>query len=400
VIAGKQFKEKEMKVFQMVVFVLAGAFASQAFSAQQQGVTQDEVLIGTILDLSGPLAAYGKDLRNGMTLRIAEVNEQGGVNGRKIRLLVEDNGYDPKRTVLAAQKLINQDKVFAMAGIVGTASNNAALPVLLQKGVMNAFPMALAREMYEPVNKLKFAFVSSYVEQMIKAVPRLYREKKATKACALYQDDEFGLEVMRGAEMGLKTINVEFAERTSYKRGATDFSSQVARLKSANCDFVVMGTLIRESVGAINEARKLGYNPTMVGSVSAYTDLIPKLGGKAMDGFYVTMTAQHPYEDAASAPLRFWANKYKTAFSDSPSVFSVYGYVILDRLISGMQKAGPNLSTDSLAKGLESTKVPADIFGMPAMSWSPTNHLASSESRVSQLQDGRWKVVLDYDQMK
>ena len=119
-----------------------------------------------------------------------------------------------------------------------------------------------------------------------------------------------------------------------------------------------------------------------------------------MDGFYTTMTAQNPYEDDASPPLRFWANKYKTAFSESPSVFSVYGYVILDRLISGMQKAGQNLSTDSLAKAFESMKVPPDIFGMPAMSWSPTNHLASSESRLSQIQDGRWKVVLDYAQMK
>lgn len=375
------------------------AVTAQAAMAQQQGVTKDEILVGTILDLSGPLAAYGKDLRNGMNLRIAEANEQGGVNGRRIKLLIEDNGYDPKRAVLATQKLVTQDKVFIMAGLLGTASNNAALPVLMQRGVINFFPMALARDMYEPVNKLKFAFVSSYVEQMVKAVPKLYREKKATKACTIYQDDEFGLEVMRGAEQGLKTIDVEFAERTTYKRGATDFSSQVARMKAANCDFIVMGTLIRESVGTIAEARKLGYNPTMIASVSAYTDLIPKLGGKAMDGFYTTMSAQHPYEDDASAPLRFWANKYRTSFTDAPSVFSVYGYVILDRLISAMQKTGPNLTTDNLSKTMESLRVPSDIFGMPEMSWSPTNHLASSESRLSQLQDGRWKVVLDYAQM-
>ena len=375
------------------------AVAGQAATAQQQGVTKEEILIGTIQDLSGPLAGYGKDLRNGMNLRVAEVNEQGGVNGRKIKLLVEDSGYDPKRAVLAVQKLVTQDKVFVIAGLLGTSSNNAALPVLMQRGVINFFPMALAREMYEPVNKLKFAFVSSYVEQMVRAVPKLYREKKATRACTIYQDDEFGLEVMRGAEQGLKTINVEFAERTTYKRGATDFSSQVARMKAANCDFIVMGTLIRESVGTIAEARKLGYSPTMIASVSAYTDLIPKLGGKAMDGFYATMSAQHPYEDDASAPLRFWANKYKTSFTDSPTVFSVYGYVILDRLISAMQKTGPNLTTDGLSKTMESMRVPSDIFGMPEMSWSPANHLASSESRLSQLQDGRWKVVLDYAQM-
>lgn len=379
---------------------MALALCCAAAHADQQGVTRTEILVGTIQDLSGPLAAYGKDVRNGMNLRIAESNEQGGVNGRKVKLLLEDSGYDPKRAVLAAQKLVTQDKVFLMAGVLGTSSNVAVMPVLMQKGVMNAFPMALARDMYEPVNKLKFAFVSSYIEQMVKAVPRLYREKKAARPCALYQDDEFGIEVMKGGELGLKMVNVEYAERVTYKRGATDFSSQVARLKAAGCDFIVMGTLIRETVGTINEARKLGYSPTMLASAAAYTDLIPKLGGKAMDGFYSTMTAANPYEDDASPQLRFWANKYKTATGDSPSVFSVYGYVILDRVLAAMSKTGPNLTTDSLAKTLESMRVAPDIFGMPEMSWSPTNHLASSESRLSQLQDGRWKVVLDYAQMK
>jgi branched-chain amino acid transport system substrate-binding protein len=390
-----------MKTFHSAALALVGlALAGSHAMAQPQGVTQTEILVGTILDLSGPLAGYGKEVRNGMNLRISELNEQGGVFGRKIKLLVEDNGYDPKRAVLAAQKLVNQDKVFVMAGVLGTATANAAMPVMFQKNVMNFFPMSLSRDMYEPISKLKFAYASSYVEQMSIVVPRLYREKKATKACTIYQDDEYGLEVVRGAELGLKSINVELAERTSFKRGATDFSSQVARLQAANCDFIVMGTIIRETVGTIAEARKLGYNPTMVGSAAAYTDLIPKLGGKAMDGFYVPMYAVHPYEDEQSSSVRFWAKKYRTTFNESPTVFSVYGYMIIDRLNIGMQKAGTNLTTETLAKGLESIKISSDIFGMPAMSFSPTNHLASTESRLSQLQDGRWKVVVDYAQMK
>ncbi len=265
----------------------------------QQGVSKDELFIGSILDLSWPLAGYGKDLRNGMNLRIAEVNEQGGVHGRKLVLRVEDNGYDLKRAVLAAQKLVSQDKVFIMVGMLG-----AAMSILAQKNAMNFFPMALAKDMYEPVDKLKFAFVSSYIEQMMRATPRLFREKNATKACTLYQDDDYGQEVMKGAEIGLKSINVEFAERTTYKRGSTDSSSQVARLRAANCDFAVLGTVIRETVGAIAEAHKLGYNPTFLTSVGAYTDLIPRLGGKGMDGLYSTMMAQAPYEDDASQPLQ------------------------------------------------------------------------------------------------
>ncbi len=374
---------------------------TQSAAAQQQGIAKDQILLGTITDLSGPVAGYGKDVRNGMMLRVAELNEQGGVAGRKIKLLVEDAAYDPKRTVLAAEKLASQDRVFAVVGVIGSAHNNAANPVLFAKGVPNLFPMALTRDMYDPVNRLKYAIFPASFDQISAVVPRLFREKGAKKACAIYQDDDYGTEVLRGAEAGLKTINVEIAEKTSFKRGATDFSSQVARLKGAGCDFVVMGTVIRESVGALVEARKLQFNATMVAPSSAYTDLIPRLGGKAVDGFYAATTAQHPYLDDASPQIRFWANKYQTMFNDPPSVGSVYGYTMIDVLARGLQRAGSNLTADTFVKAMESLNaIPGDIFGNPPMGFSASNHLASGAVRLSQIQDGRWKVVLDYGQMK
>jgi branched-chain amino acid transport system substrate-binding protein len=362
----------------------------------QQGVTKTEVVIGTAQDLSGPLAPWGKDVLNGMKLRVAEVNEQGGVHGRKIRLLVEDNGYDPKKTVLATQKLVNQEKIFAMMGLMGSSAAIAAMPILLEKNVISFMPMSSAREMYEPVHKLKFGFAPPNFDSAKNSAPRVYQATKSTKACALYQDDDFGLEVVRGGEAGLKDIKVEFVEKTTYKRGATDFSSQVARLKSAGCDFVLLGTLIRETVGAVSEARKLGFNPVFLGAQTVYTDQIPKLGGKAMDGIYGDMFVQFPYVDDASQPLRFWANKWKTQFNGDPTVFSVYGYLIADRLVAALQKTGPALTTDAFIKAMETMTIPPDIFGSPTLTFSPTKHIGSTASRVSQLQDGRWRVVFDY----
>ena len=228
------------------------AFAATAQKAPPpQGVSKNEILLGSIQDLSGPIAGFGKQVRAGMVLRVDEINEQGGINGRKVKLIVEDSAYDPKKAVLAAQKLVNQDKIFIMVGHIGTAQNNAAMPVQFEKNVINFFPVTAAREMYEPFNRLKYSFAATYFDQMRGAVPKLVKEKGAKKVCTMYQDDEFGLEVVRGGEAGLKTIGMEFAEKTSYKRGATDFSSQVARMKAAGCDFVVLGTIIRETIGAI-----------------------------------------------------------------------------------------------------------------------------------------------------
>ncbi|MEJ8854850.1 ABC transporter substrate-binding protein [Variovorax robiniae] len=367
-----------------------------AFAQAPQGVTKDEIRIGTIQDLSGPLAAFGKQSRNGMQLRIDEINEQGGINGRKLKLFVEDSGYDPKKAVLAAQKLVNQDKIFIMAGHIGTAQNMAAMPVQFEKNVINFLPITAAREMYEPFHKLKYSFAATYYDQIRQALPKMVKEKGVKKVCSIYQDDEFGLEVERGAEAGLKTIGMEVAEKTSFKRGATDFSSQVAKLKAANCDLVVLGTIIRETIGTVGESRKTGFNPIFLGSSAAYTDLIHKLGGKAMDGVYATMTVQNPYTDDQSQPVRFWANKYKTKFNEDPTVFSAYGYEIIDAFIQAAQKTGTNLSTDSFVKTMDSITFMPDMFGSPKMTFTATKRLGNDQSRLSQIVDGKWKVVADY----
>lgn len=374
----------------------AAALSAAPALAQSQGISKTEITLGSIQDLSGPLAGFGKQIRNGMTLRVNELNEQGGINGRKVKLIVEDSGYDPKKAVLAAQKLVNQDKIFAMVGHLGTAQNLAAMPVQFEKNVINFFPVTAAREMYEPFHKLKYSFAATYYDQMKAAVPKLVKEKNVKKVCSMYQDDEFGLEVQRGADDGLKSIGMTMVEKTSFKRGATDFSSQIAKLKASECDMVVLGTIIRETIGGIGTARKLGYNPVFLGSSAAYTDLIHKLGGKAMDGLYATMTVQNPYLDEASQPIRFWANKYKTAFNEDPTVFSVYGYTVIDSFIRASQKAGANLSTESFIKAMDTMVIPADIFGSSEGKFGPQKRLGNNQSRLSVLQDARWKVVSDY----
>jgi branched-chain amino acid transport system substrate-binding protein len=373
------------------------ALASSLAFAQQQGVSKNEILIGTIQDMSGPLAGYGKQAKAGMQLRIDELNEQqGSVHGRKLRLIAEDDGYDPKKAVLAAQKLVNQDKVFIIAGHLGTAQNMAAMPVQFEKNIVNFFPITAAREMYEPLHKLKYSFAATYYDQLRIALPKLIKEKNVKKVCVIYQDDDFGQEVLKGGEAGLKVAGMEYAEKTSYKRGATDFSSQVAKMKAGGCEMVVLGTIIRETIGTVAESRKTGFNPVFIGSSALYTDLIHKLGGKAMDGIYGTMTVQHPYLDEASQPLRFWANKYKTKFNEDPTVFSVYGYSIMDSFIKAAQKAGPNLTTDTFVKAMDSMTFEPDMFGAPKSTFSPTKHLGNDLSRLSQIQNGKWVVVSDY----
>ena len=389
-----------MKVYTRLaaaLLVAAGFGAgSTALAAEQMGVSKSEIVVGTIQDLSGPLAGYGKALRYGMQMRVDELNEQGGINGRKLKFVVEDSGYDPKKGLLAAQKMVQQDKIFAMVGTIGTAVNLATFPTLFDKGVMNLFPLTATREMYEPLHKLKFSFAAPYYNQIRMGVKWLVKERGAKKFCVIYQDDDFGTEVLKGAEDGLKDIKLSFAEVTSFKRGATDFSAQVAKMKAADCDTVVLGTIIRETIGTIGTARKMGWNPNFIGSSAAYTDLIHKLGGKAMDGLYATHTVSVPYMDDPSKNVRDWGARYKTKFNEDPGLFSAYGYEAMDMFAQTVRKTGANLTTDSFLKVLESTTFPRDMFGSDEFSFTPKQHLGSDKARIGQIQNGRWMTLTDY----
>lgn len=378
-----------------VIAVLAGLSAGAAI-AQTQGVSKNEIVIGSMQDLSGPIVGFSRQLKNGMEMRVEEINAQGGIHGRKLRLVVEDHGYDPRKAVLGAQKLVQRDRIFAMIGTIGTPTALASMPILFEKNVPHLFPLTAARQMYEPLHRLKYSFAAPYYDQMRAGVKHIVKQKGYRKVCAMYQDDDFGQEVMQGAEDGLKDIRMSLAEKTTYKRGATDFSSQIARMKSAGCDFVVLGTIIRETIGAIATARKLGWGVEFMGSSAAYTDLIHKLGGPAMNGFYAANTVNNPYMDDASRNVREWAQRYKTKFKEDPAVFSAYGYQVIELFRQIADKAGPNLTVDSFIGTLEGFSSPRDMFGADAMTFSKTKHLGSNRARLSQIVNGKWTPITDY----
>jgi branched-chain amino acid transport system substrate-binding protein len=374
---------------------LIGTLAAAPTFAQQ-GVTRNEIVIGTAQDLSGPIVQLSKPAVNGMKMRVDEINEAGGIHGRKLKLVVEDHGYDPKKAVLATQKMVQRDKIFAAVGSIGTPTAVASMPILFEKNVLHLFPLTAAREMFDPFHKLKFSYSAPYFDQIRAGVKYLIAQKGSKRICTIYQDDDFGLEVMRGGEAALKDLGMDYTERTTYKRGSTDFSSQVARMKDANCELIVMGTIIRETVGTIGTARKSGFNPDFIGTTASYFDIIHKLGGPAMNGFYSMGTINYPYEDDPSHNVREWFKRYKQAFKEDPTIMSVYGYQIISYFERAAQKAGAKLTVDSYVEALETTAAPRDMFGADEMTYSKTKRLGSARSRLCQIQEGRWRCITDH----
>jgi branched-chain amino acid transport system substrate-binding protein len=387
--------------------ILLGAAAASAVSAglglpggarATQGVSKSEIVIGTIQDLSGPIAVLGKPIQNGMILRVEQANAAGGINGRKVRLVVEDSGYDPRKGVLAAQKLLSQDKIFAMIGTLGTVVSLATLPLVLDKGVLHLFPVTAHHGNFDPFHKLKFAAATPYPDSTRAGLKEMLRQQGFKRVGILYQDDEYGLEVLRGTEAALKDANLALVEKTSYKRGATEFSSQMQKLKAANPDLIVLGTIVRETIGAMATARQLGYTGQFFGSQAAYMPAVAKAGGKAVDGLYAVSETPTPYRDDPRNPklLNEWLDAYKGRFNEDADLWSVTGWMLVDIALKAMERVGSNLTAETVARSLETVPYPRSFLGNPDMAWSADRHLGNSQVRLALIRDGRWDVVSDF----
>jgi branched-chain amino acid transport system substrate-binding protein len=231
--------------------LFAGMLAVPALA--EDGVTDAEIVIGNHTALSGPVSAWGIGSTEGIRMRFDEANEKG-INGRKIKFIVEDHQYQVPRAVQAANKLINNDKIFAMVGALGTPMNNAVLGEQLQKGVPNLMPFTAARSMAEPFHKLKFAAFATYYDQ-VRSVTKHFVEKEGKKkVCTLYQDTDFGHEIRDGVRDQTKAMKMEVVAEAAYGPTDTEFVAPITRLKSAGCDLVVMGSILRDSIQSVGTA--------------------------------------------------------------------------------------------------------------------------------------------------
>ena len=378
--------------------MLGASVALAQIKTTNQGISDTEIVVGTHEDLSGPVKGWGVPVANGMKLAAEEINTAGGINGRKIKLIIEDSAYDPKRAVLATQKLIERDKVFSMVGPMGSPTVLAAQDLVLDAGVTQLFPLTAAEFTFKldpakPQDRLKFSNLLPYVDSTRAALKYMMEWKHYKTPCIMYQDDEYGKNVHDGFTQQLKAMKIKSGTETSYKRGASDFSAQIARMKADGCDLVVLGTVIRETIGAMAEAKKIGWTVDFLGAGPTNVIEVPVLGKDAVEGLYAAALFEIPYEDTAQGKVNEWLANYKKMFGIAANTQAIIGYNAFETFAFYANLAGKHITGQNLLAALESGTEFHDIFGSPAVKFSPTNHLATAETMVQQIQNGRWKVI-------
>jgi branched-chain amino acid transport system substrate-binding protein len=321
-----------------------------------------------------------------------EINAKGGINGRKIKHIVEDNQYTVPRAVQAMNKLLNNDNVFLTIDNGGTPMNDANMPAQFAKNVPNVFPLTAARSMYEPYNKLKFGQFASYYDQMRSAV-KYFAEKRGRKAfCVMYQDSDFGKDVLAGVVAQTEAMGLKVVATTAHKPTDTDFNANVSKLKDAGCDAIMLGTIVRDTNIIIQTTRKMNWNVDLVGQFAAYDTAVASLPGGATEGFFCMTPALYAYPDDPRPEVQDFAKRFKAKYGREPNFHGEVGYTAASVVIQALQNAGRDLTVDSFVAGMEKISGYKDIFGSE-LSFGPNQHHGSAKSFLTVVKDGRWVPV-------
>ncbi len=384
-------KLRYLSTFGLIVLI-ALFFAVNDVNAEV-GVTDNSILVGCSNSFSGPLVYPGTQLvNNGLEAYIGYVNAQGGVNGRKILTQYYDDGYKPQNAVANTKRLVDQDKVFAILGSQGTSPVGATVKYLAQNKIPLLFPF-----WGEPTPGAKYIFNSftRYPSQAELVVTWLVKIKGFKRIGILYQDDKYGYTFRDPGQKMLQKFGLKWAGAESYKRGVKDLSAQVAKLRKANLDAVLLVATPPPGATFLKEAHKQGWKNTKIISSGPLTDeKYINLSGGVGEGVWGLSLWPDPVhsQDPAVAEYRKIVDKYGKDRDKTPNRYSLFGYFYAKLFVEGLKRSGKNVTRESYITALEGIKDWQNGM-IPPVSFSATDHLAQSSGFMVEVQQGVFRPI-------
>ena len=362
---------------------------------ETQGVTDDEIVIGSVNDLSGIFAAVGVPAIKGANVVFDRVNADGGIHGRTIRYVVEDNGYQMPRAMQGYNKLLNRDKVFAMLQSLGTPMNLAGFKLLDPKGIPNVAPLSAARQMLqEPIDN-KFTSFASYFDQARVGVNYLVGQYEAKNVCTMYLPTDFGEEILEGTKAGAEESGVNFASETTHKPDETDFVGSLSKLKDDGCDIVTMALGVRQVITVVGTAKKMGLNDMkFMGTSASFLTVVAQVPGGVTEGFYASASWQDLWARSEEPAPAAFIEEYTAATGEDPVGFAMLGYSAAEMMVKALEAAGPDLTHESFIAAMETLDYQDELLGNH-MTFGPDDHQGADAVYVNLVEDGAWTLVYE-----
>lgn len=370
---------------------LTGALALFAASA---AFAADPVKIGFTGPLSGSLSLLGQGVRDGVEVFVQYINDQGGVNGRKIELIAEDDGYEPMRTVAAAKKLSEQDKVIALVAPTGTPNVAATIAYSQERKMPLIAPYAFSHTLTTPVKRYVFTTLPEVRVQADVLGNYLLGPLKQTKIAAIYQNDDFGQDAVAGLEERMGKANVPLI-KLPFDRGSTNFSGVVAQARQAGAENVVFLGIPRDAALVMKEANKMGWKPQFSGHSALGDPQTFTLAGALLVENAIAVAVMEPLDSKKPQVAEFMARQAKYLPKTTPTTYSMHGYNAARLFVEALKKVEGEPTGDKIVAALESIKgLETGLMG--PITFAADQHAGGQSVAFMRAKDGKWGIVTEW----
>ena len=345
----------------------------------ETGVSENRILFGQAAALAGPSSALGQGMRQGILAAFAEINAKGGVHGRKLELISRDDGYDPDRSVVQTLKLIEQDKVFALIGAVGTPTTAAAVPIAQAMNVPFIGPFSGAAFLRAPDLHNVVNIRASYAAEAEAWIKHLTEDLHVTSVAIFYQDDAFGRDGLAGVKAALDKRHMELAAEGTFERNTRAVGSAMRTLKRTEPEAVVMVGPYGPCAEFIKLAHNTGFDPIFVNISFVGASALAKELGPEGKGVIVSQVVPFPWDTSVKVVADYQAAERALDPNLKPDFVSLEGYLSGRLTAAVLEMAGPDptraemlrlindvgrfdISGDIMTFGPQTLKLPPKVF--------------------------------------
>ena len=378
-----------------LLMVMVFLIAAPASAQKVRGVTDTEILIGQTGPQTGPAAAWGSVAR-GSGLLFKGLNDEGGINGRKIKYFLRDDSYQPAKTKAIANEFVDQVGIFGVVGCVGVGPGMSVRDYYTEnKVLMVSFGCSGVTNWIQPFNKYIFPMYPLYIDEAYALTQYFFEKMNITKVAMFYQNDDYGKQGLEGVERYEKDKGLKLLASVSAEVTDRDLSSHALKLKNSGAEAVVMWAMPTHGALLLAECAKIGYKPQW-GTSSTLSDgalmlqITKGLWAGMIHSFFGELPdSNHPL----MVKYRSWHKKYEP--EERWGVFYWAGMAFAEPLAEGLKRAGKNVTPESFVKAIETLK---DWRGTGTpLTFTPTDHQGAKQVYFVQVQpDGTFKKLTDW----
>jgi branched-chain amino acid transport system substrate-binding protein len=371
----------------MKLLIALASISLSMFAVSPAEILGPELKIGQCAALSGPAAGLGLGMSIGMKAAFEEANAKGGVHGRQLRLVSNDDAYEPEKCVDCTAKLVEDPSIFALAGYVGTPTAKVAIPIVQETKVPLIGLFTGAMLLREPAQRYVVNVRASYDDETEALVEYLTTKQGVKKIAVFYQNDSFGQAGLSGAEKAMAKRMMPLAAKGSFERNTLAVKSGLAAVMAGEPDAVIIVAPYKPTAEFVRDAKQAGLKAVMATiSFVGTENLIGELKGES-EGLIISQVVPSPHQDSIPLVKAYRAALAKVSASEEPAYTSFEGYITGRVLLEALQRAGKDVSRESLIDTIDAMK-DVDLGGL-TISFSPANHQGSRSVFLTVVKSGK-----------